>query len=261
TVSQLGFMMLAAGTGAFSAAIFHLTTHAFFKALLFLGAGSVIHAMSGEQDIRRMGGLDKYLPWTHGSFMVATFAIAGIFPLSGFFSQDAILWGAFNRSWLLWLVVAATAALTAFYMARPWQLVVPGRRRFGYRTRAPRRERRGPVPADRQQVLRRRTVRSGHPGAVRGAVPGGRLVRSLVRRRPRERGRLRHAGRLLHFGRVRHLRRGRPGQPRRLHRARRLVVVPEPADGYRAVLRHGDDPWNLHPGERLPALGPLNAGD
>src|SRR5881397_1381330 len=135
TVSQLGYMMLAAGTGAFSAAIFHLTTHAFFKALLFLGAGSVIHAMSGEQDIRRMGGLDKYLPWTHGTFMVATFAIAGIFPLSGFFSKDEILWGAFNRSWLLWVVGAATAGLTAFYMARLWTLVFLGKGRFDDKTR------------------------------------------------------------------------------------------------------------------------------
>src|SRR6267378_68141 len=82
TVSQLGYMMLAAGVGAFSAAIFHLMTHAFFKALLFLGAGSVIHAMSGEQDIRRMGGLERHIPWTHGTFLIATLAISGIVPFS-----------------------------------------------------------------------------------------------------------------------------------------------------------------------------------
>jgi NADH-quinone oxidoreductase subunit L len=135
TVSQLGYMMLAAGVGAFPASIFHLMTHAFFKALLFLAAGSVIHALSGEQDIRKMGGLDKYLPWTHGTFMVGTFAIAGIFPLSGFFSKDEILWGAFNRSWLLWIVGAATAGLTAFYMARLWTLVFLGKERFDEKTR------------------------------------------------------------------------------------------------------------------------------
>src|SRR6185295_14479295 len=84
TVSQLGYMMLAAGVGAFSAAVFHLMTHAFFKALLFLGAGSVIHALCGEQDIRKMGGLDKHTPWTHATFVIATLAIAGVPPLAGF---------------------------------------------------------------------------------------------------------------------------------------------------------------------------------
>jgi NADH-quinone oxidoreductase subunit L len=135
TVSQLGTMMLAAGVGAFSAAIFHLMTHAFFKALLFLGAGSVIHALSGEQDIRKMGGLDRHTPWTHGTFLVATLAIGGIFPLSGFFSKDEILWAAFNRSPLLWFVGAATAGLTAFYMARLYTLVFRGEERFGEEVR------------------------------------------------------------------------------------------------------------------------------
>ncbi|HZM69144.1 MAG TPA: NADH-quinone oxidoreductase subunit L, partial [Candidatus Cryosericum sp.] len=92
TVSQLGYMVLAVGVGAFGAAMFHLMTHAFFKALLFLGAGSVIHALSGEQDITKMGGLKSRLPWTHGTFFVATLAIAGIPPLAGFFSKDEILW-------------------------------------------------------------------------------------------------------------------------------------------------------------------------
>ncbi|MBI1950332.1 MAG: NADH-quinone oxidoreductase subunit L, partial [Acidobacteria bacterium] len=139
TVSQLGYMMLAAGVEAFSAAIFHLMTHAFFKALLFLGAGSVIHAMSGEQDIRKMGGLDRHTPWTHATFLVATLAISGIFPLSGFFSKDEILWAAFNRDPLLgpllWLVGAATAGLTAFYMARLYTLVFRGEERFGEEAR------------------------------------------------------------------------------------------------------------------------------
>jgi len=130
TVSQLGYMMLAAGVGAFSAAVFHLMTHAFFKALLFLGAGSVIHAMSGEQDIRKMGGLDRRIPWTHATFVIATLAIAGIPPLAGFFSKDEILWAAFNRSPLLWLVGAGTAGLTAFYMWRLYTLVFRGEERF-----------------------------------------------------------------------------------------------------------------------------------
>ena len=94
TVSQLGFMFLAAGVGAFGVAVFHLYTHAFFKALLFLGSGSVIHAMSGEQDMRKMGGLRKKIPWTFWTFLVGTLAIAGIPPLAGFFSKDEILLGA-----------------------------------------------------------------------------------------------------------------------------------------------------------------------
>src|SRR5437016_10487136 len=96
TVSQLGFMFIGVGVGAFTAGIFHLVTHAFFKACLFLGSGSVIHAMGGEQDIRKMGGLVKYLPATSTTFIVATLAIAGIPPLAGFFSKDEILWQAFS---------------------------------------------------------------------------------------------------------------------------------------------------------------------
>jgi NADH-quinone oxidoreductase subunit L len=121
TVSQLGYMFLACGVGAYSAAIFHVFTHAFFKALLFLGSGSVIHAMGGEQDMRRMGGLKRYLPVTYRTFLVGTVAIAGIPPLAGFFSKDEILahtfaaGGAFR---LLWLVGLLTAGLTACYMFR-----------------------------------------------------------------------------------------------------------------------------------------------
>ena len=118
TISQLGYMFLACGVGAFTAGIFHLMTHAFFKALLFLGAGSVMHALSGELDIRKMGGLRKQLPWTHLTFVIATLAIAGIAPLAGFFSKDAILWGAFQKNFYLWLVGAITAFLTALYMFR-----------------------------------------------------------------------------------------------------------------------------------------------
>jgi NADH-quinone oxidoreductase subunit L len=128
-------MMLAAGVGAFGAGVFHLMTHAFFKALLFLGAGSVIHAMSDEQDIRKMGGLDRHLPRTHMTFAIATLAIAGIFPLSGFFSKDEILWFAFNRHWMFWLAGVAGAFFTAFYMVRLYILVFRGKERFDDETR------------------------------------------------------------------------------------------------------------------------------
>jgi NADH-quinone oxidoreductase subunit L len=118
TISQLGYMFLALGAGAFAAGIFHLMTHAFFKALLFLGAGSVIHAMSGEQDIQKMGGLWNKIPITARTFAAATIAIAGIPPFAGFFSKDEILWRAFERHWALWTVGFITAGMTAFYMFR-----------------------------------------------------------------------------------------------------------------------------------------------
>src|SRR5712692_6874320 len=118
TISQLGYMFLALGVGAFAAGIFHLMTHAFFKALLFLGAGSVIHAMSGEQDLQKMGGLWEKIPITSKTFAVATLAIAGIFPLAGFFSKDEILGHAFEKNPALWLVGFVTAGMTAFYMFR-----------------------------------------------------------------------------------------------------------------------------------------------
>jgi NADH-quinone oxidoreductase subunit L len=135
TVSQLGYMIMAAGVGAFGAAIFHLMTHAFFKALLFLGAGSVIHALSGEQDIRRMGGLDRHAPWTHATFAVGAAAIAGVPLLSGFFSKDEILAAAFASHPLLWLVGIATAGVTAFYMTRLYILVFRGGERFSEEAR------------------------------------------------------------------------------------------------------------------------------
>jgi len=129
TVSQLGYMVLAAGVGAFTAGVFHLMTHAFFKALLFLGAGSVIHALSGEQDIMKMGGLRTRLPWTHATFLIGTLAIAGVPPLAGFFSKDEILWAALSGSGgslLLWLAGVVTAGLTAFYMTRLYMLTFAG---------------------------------------------------------------------------------------------------------------------------------------
>src|SRR6202140_396030 len=120
TVSQLGYMFMACGVGAFSAGIFHLMTHAFFKGLLFLAAGSVIHGVGGEQDMRKMGGLRKHIPWTFWTMTIATFAIAGIPPFAGFFSKDEILWRAYQASWIYWLVGVVTAFLTSFYMFRLW---------------------------------------------------------------------------------------------------------------------------------------------
>jgi len=124
TVSQLGFMFIGVGVGAFSAGIFHLTTHAFFKACLFLGSGSVIHAMSGEQDIRRMGGLKSKIPITFWTFLIATIAIAGFPPFSGFFSKDEILASAFATPYfpgvgkLIYVLGTIAAFFTAFYMYR-----------------------------------------------------------------------------------------------------------------------------------------------
>lgn len=123
TVSQLGFMFVALGVGAYTAALFHVITHAFFKALLFLGAGSVIHGLHEEQDIRRMGGLKKLLPITYGTFLIANLAIAGIPPFSGFFSKDEILAHTFVHNKVAYVMLAITAGLTAFYMFRLFFLV------------------------------------------------------------------------------------------------------------------------------------------
>jgi NADH-quinone oxidoreductase subunit L len=136
TVSQLGYMFLALGVGAFAAGVFHVFTHAFFKALLFLGAGSVIHAMSGEQDMRNMGDLGHRIPVTHRTMFIATLAIAGIFPFAGFFSKDAILWETWSREGgayrFLWYVGYATALMTAFYMFRLMYLTFHGRPRMSH---------------------------------------------------------------------------------------------------------------------------------
>lgn len=132
TVSQLGYMFLAAGVGAYGAAMFHLMTHAFFKALMFLGSGSVIHAMHEEQDIRKMGALKKYMPITHATFFLGWLAIIGIPPFAGFFSKDEILWQAFSSPRghvLLWVAGALGATLTAFYMTRLMALTFWGKSR------------------------------------------------------------------------------------------------------------------------------------
>ena len=132
TISQLGYMFLAMGVGAFTSGIFHLMTHAFFKALLFLGAGSVIHSMHEEQNIQHFGGLKKYMPQTYFTFLIAALAISGIPPLSGFFSKDDILGNTFaSGHFILWFIGAATALLTAFYMFRLYFLTFEGKERFG----------------------------------------------------------------------------------------------------------------------------------
>ncbi len=130
TVSQLGYMLMGVGSGAYAAGMFHLVTHAFFKALLFLGSGSVIHAMGGEQDVRKMGGLRKLLPITSLTFLVGTLAISGIPLLSGFFSKDEILGDLYERGQTIpWLVGLVTAVFTAFYMMRLYLLTFEGQTR------------------------------------------------------------------------------------------------------------------------------------
>jgi NADH-quinone oxidoreductase subunit L len=136
TVSQLGYMFLALGVGAFAAGVFHVFTHAFFKALLFLGSGSVIHALSGEQDMRNMGDLDHRIPITHATMFIATLAIAGIPPFAGFFSKDEILWQTWSSEGgayrVLWFIGYATALMTAFYMFRLMYLTFHGRPRMSH---------------------------------------------------------------------------------------------------------------------------------
>ena len=156
TVSQLGYMFLAMGVGAYAAGIFHLYTHAFFKALLFLGSGAVIHALAGEQDLRNMGGLKKYLPVTYWTFLIGALAIAGVPLLSGFFSKDEILFRTFvgtaysHGSKLLWGIGVVTSLLTATYMFRLVFLAFHGERRAAPAGRARRaRPRRGTAMATR----------------------------------------------------------------------------------------------------------------
>jgi NADH-quinone oxidoreductase subunit L len=133
TVSQLGYMFLACGVGAFTSGIFHLMTHAFFKALLFLGSGSVIHGMHGEQDMRKMGGLKKYMPITYWTFFLATLAIAGIFPFAGFFSKDEILFHSLvGGHYVFWGIATVAAFITAFYMFRAVFMTFKGEERFDH---------------------------------------------------------------------------------------------------------------------------------
>jgi NADH-quinone oxidoreductase subunit L len=160
TISQLGYMFLAVGSGAYVAAIFHMVTHAFFKALMFLGAGSVIHGLHDEQDMKRMGNLRKYMPITWATFMVGWLAISGVFPFAGFWSKDEILLGAWNKTPVLWAVGALTALLTAYYMTRQVRLVFYGDERWRHADH--------PAPADADPEL-------SHPEPVapEGHAEGG----------------------------------------------------------------------------------------
>ncbi|HEV7241383.1 MAG TPA: NADH-quinone oxidoreductase subunit L [Thermoanaerobaculia bacterium] len=133
TVSQLGFMFIAAGVGAYTAAIFHVMTHAFFKACLFLGAGSVIHGCGGEQNMRKMGGLRKYMPSTHRTMAIATYAIAGLPFLAGFISKDEILANAYGYAPAIWIIGAIAAGFTAFYMSRLYFMTFWGEYRGGHK--------------------------------------------------------------------------------------------------------------------------------
>ncbi len=154
TISQLGYMFMACGVADYVGGIFHLMTHAFFKALLFLAAGSVIHGLGGEQDMRHMGGLRKYLPYTFWSMTIATFAIAGLPPFAGFFSKDRILWSAWSQGHpLIWLIGVITAGMTSFYMFRLWFLTF-----FG--------EYRGPNPETAGHGHDADAQHAGHTGAV-----------------------------------------------------------------------------------------------
>jgi NADH-quinone oxidoreductase subunit L len=135
TVSQLGYMFIGVGVGGYAAAIFHLMTHAFFKACLFLGSGSVIHAMHHEQDMRKMGGLKKFMPVTYWTFFISVLAIAGFPPLAGFFSKDEILWLAFSgHHEVVWFLALCGAGMTAFYMFRQLFMVFFGSCRADHHT-------------------------------------------------------------------------------------------------------------------------------
>ena len=165
TVSQLGYMFLAVGAGDYVDGIFHMLTHAFFKALLFLGAGAIIHAMSDRQDMKEMGGLRKYLPITAVTFAVGWLAISGIPPLAGFWSKDAILASAWQMDKVLWAVGVLTAGLTAYYMSRQFALVFAGQARWE--------EARPPRPGSYRRPRRGRPREGGHEeGGHEGGGPG-----------------------------------------------------------------------------------------
>ena len=165
TISQLGYMFLAVGSGAYVAAVFHMVTHAFFKALLFLGAGSVIHGLHDEQDMKRMGALRKWMPVTFATFIVGWLAIAGVPPLAGFWSKDDILLAAYEKSTILWAVGLATALLTAYYMSRQVFLVFYGGERW-----------REKPAADKGELTQPEPVAAGagpSDSAAAHAAPGG----------------------------------------------------------------------------------------
>ncbi len=189
TVSQLGYMFLAMGVGAFGAGIFHLYTHAFFKALLFLGSGAVIHALGGEQDLRRMGGLKAHLPITYWTFLIGALAIAGVPGLAGFFSKDEILFRTFaNGHQLLWVVGILTSLLTATYMFRLVFLAFHGTPHVApgtphRRTRHPHPAPSGPGTRHRWPSARRPSRDGFRAGRPCGGLDCGRLHRPAARAR------------------------------------------------------------------------------
>ncbi|MFP5377989.1 MAG: NADH-quinone oxidoreductase subunit L, partial [Acidimicrobiia bacterium] len=172
TISQLGYMFLAVGSGAYVAAIFHMVTHAFFKALLFLGAGSVIHGLHDEQDMKRMGALKRWMPVTSATFIVGWLAIAGVPPLAGFWSKDEILLAAWDKSVALWVVGLVTAVLTAYYMSRQVFLVFYGEERWRAVPADDRAELTEPEPVGAGAGARVAAASGGH-GAQGAAEPGG----------------------------------------------------------------------------------------
>ena len=169
TISQLGYMFLAVGSGAYVAAIFHMVTHAFFKALLFLGAGSVIHGLHDEQDMKRMGALRRWMPITAATFIVGWLAIAGIPPFAGFWSKDEILVAAWDTNKVLWGIGAVTALLTAYYMTRQVMLVFYGGERW-----------REQPEADEPELTEPEPVAAGHHGGVEPHESPGTMVLPLV---------------------------------------------------------------------------------
>jgi NADH-quinone oxidoreductase subunit L len=175
TISQLGYMFLAVGSGAYVAAIFHMVTHAFFKALLFLGAGSVIHGLHDEQDMKRMGALKKWMPVTSATFIIGWLAIAGVPPFAGFWSKDDILLAAYDKSVLLWAVGLVTALLTAYYMSRQVFLVFYGGERWRDVPAADKAELTEPEPVaeDHERDPEPAAVGHGAHGSVASADHGG----------------------------------------------------------------------------------------
>ena len=215
TISQLGYMFLAVGVGAYSAAIFHMIMHAFFKALLFLGAGAVIHGIGDEQDMRRMGGLRKYMPITAGTFIVGWLAIAGVFPFDGFWSKDEILAKAyFHHDYALWAVGLVAALATAFYMTRQVWLVFYGDERWRPSKRTPRTG----VKPTKRRFARAARVAVDHDDPARRAR-GARDVR--VRDQPA-------------------VREEQVGPPRPVARARAAGRARDPGDVVRRRLRAVD---------------------
>jgi len=244
TISQLGYMFLAVGVGAYVAAIFHMVTHAFFKALLFLGSGSVIHGMHDEQDMRRMGGLRKLMPITAATFIVGWLAIAGVPPFAGFWSKDEILLAAYDANAALWAVGLVTALLTTFYMSRQVFMVFFGQPRWNEPVE--------PVAADaeaEEATEPEPTHEEVHPALhQRPQVPRALAGTGHRRERGAHRGRLRHQGDAggdrggCRAG-------GHPGRGRRLPAAATPTGRAE-GPGPRLVLRRSGLRLRRRPGSR-----------